>query len=237
MRMIVAGVLATLLSASPAMAQEWVNPSIWGNGILGQLALRNAADNVDAYGDKPDAKKRALERLNAPTLPYSRSGKLTGQVEAAVAADIHQLVSIKPQIRNVSYFFTGGESRTNYKRELDARNFPRDSFSGATALFLAIGWELSNGQKLSAAQNAAILRQTNEMMKSTPHAKQGDAERQQQAEMRLLVAGLWVEEMQLRAGAAGQQRALSDSVWNDIKAITNNDMHAYAVTANGFSER
>ncbi|RYD92533.1 MAG: hypothetical protein EOP61_25365 [Sphingomonadales bacterium] len=236
MRMIVLGLCAALLAPS-AMAQEWVVPSIWGNGILGQQALRNAADNVDAYGDTADAKKRARERLTAPTLPYSRSGRLTGEVEAAVAAKLPQIVSLRMQIKDPSYFVTGGESRTHYKRELDTRDFPRDSFAGATAVFLAVGWEQANGAKLSAAQNAAILRQTIEMMKSTPQAKQGDAQRQEQAEMRLLVTGIWAREAKLRADAPGQLRALSDSVWRDMKTITNNDMRSYVVTAQGFSER
>jgi hypothetical protein len=135
-----------------------------------------------------------------------------------------------------SYFVRTAGTRAIYRRELQNRGFPEDSVSGATALFLAIGWELANGRPLSPAQNAAILRQTANGLRSSALARQSDARRQQESEMRLIITALWLEEARVRASSAGATKDLSDAVWKDVKAITRNDMRAYRVTAKGFTE-
>ncbi|MFL0587672.1 secretin and TonB N-terminal domain-containing protein [Sphingomonas olei] len=128
-------------------------------------------------------------------------------------------------------------TRSTYRRELEARRLPENSVSGATALFLAIGWELANGQRLSPAQNAAIFRQTTSGLQSSPLLRQSHARRQQESEMRLIIAALWLEEARARTSSARLTKELSDAVWRDMKTITSNDMRAYDVTAKGFTER
>jgi len=114
---------------------------------------------------------------------------------------------------------------------------PENSVSGATALFLSVGWELANGRRLTPAQNAAIYRQANNGLKSSPLIRQSNAQRQQEAEMRLIVAGLWLEEARIRASSPKMNAEMADAVWKDMRAITRNDMRAYNVTVGGFTDR
>lgn len=234
MRMIVVGLCAALFAVTPAMAQEMVIPGIWGHGILGQQTLSNtAAANRpgNSGGDRKPAQR------NPADLPFERYDDLSDQIEQAVSVDIKKLLSVRFQMKDAAFFVRTAGTRPLYRRDLKARSYPEDSLAGATALFLAVGWELANGQKLTTAQNAAILQQARDNLKKSPLAGQGKAALQQEAETRLIIAGVWLEEARLRADGASQQRALSDSVWNDMKTISNNDMRAHAVTTKGLSKR
>ena len=67
-------------------------------------------------------------------------------------------------------------TRAIYRQELKKRGLPEDSLSGATALFLAVGWELANGRALSDAQTAAIYRQTASGLRQSPLARKSGPE-------------------------------------------------------------
>lgn len=154
-----------------------------------------------------------------------------------MADRLSEMVSVRFRLDDPAYFVKTAGTRAIYRQELERRGLPEDSVSGATALFLAVGWELANGRQLSAAQNAAILRQTASSLQSTPLARQSDARQQQEAEMRLIIAALWLQEARLRASSPDLTRDISEAVWNDMKTITRNDMRAYSVTSSGFTER
>ncbi|MFV0625416.1 DUF6683 family protein [Sphingomonas sp. ac-8] len=232
--------LLAVLATAPASAQEWVNVDIWGNGILSQTALRHAEEATRQNGGERGgtARRPAQRRSNAATgLSFHRSGDLSGQIEEGVAKRLPQMVSLRFRMDDPSRFVRTAGTRAIYRRELQSRGLPENSVSGATALFLSVGWELANGRRLSPAQNAAIFRQTASGLQSSALARQSDPRRQQEAETRLIVAALWLEEARVRGSSAGLTRELSDAVWKDMKAITRNNMRAYAVTAKGFSER
>lgn len=239
MRVCILALCAAFLSA-PVSSQEWVNVDIWGNGILSQTALRHAEEATRQRGrDSGDsARASAQHRMRtADRLSFQRSADLTGQIEEGVATRLPQLVSLRFRMDDPSRFVKTAGTRSIYRRELEARRLPENSVSGATALFLAIGWELANGQRLSPAQNAAIFRQTTSGLQSSPLLRQSHARRQQESEMRLIIAALWLEEARARTLSARLTKELSDAVWRDMKTITSNDMRAYDVTAKGFTER
>jgi hypothetical protein len=232
--------LCTILAATAASAQEWVNVDIWGNGILSQSALRHAEEATRTRGGdraRPIAKSPRNRSARPAPLSYDRSGDLSGLIEEGVARRLTQMVSIQFRMKDPSHFVKTAGTRAIYRRELERRGLPENSVSGATALFLAVGWEVANGRRLTPAQNAAILRQTGEGLIKTPLARQSDARRQQESEMRLIIAALWLEEARVRAASPEQTRALADAVWKDVKTITRNDMRAYVVTSRGFVER
>ncbi len=229
--------LFAVASAHPATAQEWVNIDIWGNGILSQSALRHAEEATRQSGNRAEGKSKApvqqRDRARA-ALPFQRSGDLTGEIEEGVARQLPKMVSLRFQMDDPARFVRTAGTRAIYRKELAARGFPEDSVAGATALFLSVGWELANGRRLSAAQNRAIFQQAAAGLRSTPLARQSDARRQQESEMRMIISALWLQEARLRARSAGSTQQLSDAVWRDMKAITKNDMRAYRVSEKGF---
>ncbi len=233
--------LGAMFLACSATAQEWINIDIWGNGILGQSALRHAQEATtqgtdEADSDGPGTSGQARSE-DAAALFFERSSDLTSQIEEGVAQRLSGMVSVRFQMEDPSYLVRTAGTRAIYRQELEKRGLPEDSLTGATALFLAVGWELANGRSLSQAQTAAIFRQTASGLQSSPLARQSDAERQQESEMRLIITALWLEEARVRASSSRPTQDLADAVWRDLKAITGNDMRAYAVTANGFTER
>lgn len=242
MRKCAIALFAATTLVPPVMAQERVNIGIWGTGLLGQAALRSAEAATRQHD--PDRRGRSGsstgQRSSVPEgmskLSFVRSGNVTDQIETAVAERLQEIVSLRFRMDGPSDLVKAAGTRAIYQSELKSRNLPEDSVSGATALFLAIGWELANGRKLSAAQNAAILRQTTNGLQATPLARQSNAHRQQEAEMRLIISALWLKEADFRADAPALVREMSDSVWKDMMAITGNDMRAYAVTATGFTK-
>jgi len=228
------------IGVAPASAQDWVNIDIWGNGILGQTALRHAeeATRQSGQGRRGEAGTSGSRRQKvASDLAYVRSGDLSSQIEQAVAGRLPQLVSLRFRMDDPSRFVRTAGTRAIYRRELQSRGLPENSVSGATALFLSVGWELANGRRLTPAQNAAIYRQANNGLKSSPLIRQSNAQRQQEAEMRLIVAGLWLEEARIRASSPKMNAEMADAVWKDMRAITRNDMRAYNVTVAGFTDR
>lgn len=224
--------LFALVFVQTATAQEWVNIDIWGNGILSQSALRHAEEATRQSSsravDKSKGPVRQSEGARA-ALPFQRSSDLTGEIEEGVARNLPKMVSLRFQMDDPSRFVRTTGTRAIYRKELATRGFPEDSVAGATALFLSVGWELANGRPLSAAQNRAILQQTASSLRSTPLARQSDARRQQESEMRMIISALWLKEARLRARSSGSMKQLSDAVWRDLKAITKNDMRAYRV--------
>ncbi len=238
MRATVAALCAMIVPASVA-AQEWVNIDIWGNGILSQTALRHAEEATTQRANdrgRPSGTTSRPRSNSSDQLSFQRSGDLSTQIEEGVASRLPQMVSLRFRMDDPSRFVKTAGTRAIYRRELQKRGFPENSLSGATALFLSVGWELSNGRRLSPAQNAAIFRQTSSGLQSSPLLRQSDARRQQEAEMRLIIAALWLEEARARGSSAPLTRELSDAVWRDMKKITRNDMRAYTVTGKGFTD-
>jgi hypothetical protein len=170
-------------------------------------------------------------------IPYSSSSSRRGRVEAALADNLASNFSIRFAIADPARFVRSGKASEVYKRELEARGLPRDTVAGATALMFGVAWEITNGKKLSPDENAAILRQATTLLRGNPLERQGDKERQEAAELRLITAGLWLEEAYVRAPFPEQMRELSDAVHGDMKKISNTDLRSKVVTAEGFVDR
>ena len=159
MRATVAALCAMIVPASVA-AQEWVNIDIWGNGILSQTALRHAEEATRQRANdrgRPSGTTSRPRSNSSDQLSFQRSGDLSTQIEEGVASRLPQMVSLRFRMDDPSRFVKRAGTRAIYRRELQKRGFPENSLSGATALFLSVGWELSNGRRLSPAQNAAIF--------------------------------------------------------------------------------
>ncbi|MFV0625430.1 hypothetical protein ACBY01_15655 [Sphingomonas sp. ac-8] len=169
-------------------------------------------------------------------IPFDRSRSLTGRVEQAAAKELDKLFSLRFALADPGDFVSSGKVRDVWERELAARGYSGDTLAGATALMFGVAWELANGRKLSAADHAAILRQVTSKLRGDPLERQGDEQRQIQADIRLITAGLWLEEAYLREPYPDQMRELSDAVQRDMQKMTKNDMRATRVTAEGFSD-
>lgn len=170
-------------------------------------------------------------------IPYESASRITRQVEAGLAANLAENFTLDFALADPRAYLTEGKARALYQSELRARGLPADSVAGATALLFGVAWEIANGRKLSAQENAAILRQINTRLRGDALERQGDAERQVQAEVRLLTAALWLEEAYLREPFPDQTRDLSDAVHRDFQTMSGNDLRAQRVTENGFEER
>ncbi|MBL0952941.1 MAG: hypothetical protein IBJ08_20335 [Pseudomonas sp.] len=228
--------LGAMFLVGPAAAQ--VNIGIWGNGILGQAALRNAQEAAGQSADDDESETSARARPEEPAaLSFTRSGDLSRQIEEGVAQRLSEMVSVQFQMKDPSSLVRTAGTRAIYRQELKKRGLPENSLSGATALFLAVGWELANGRPLSEAQTAAIFRQTAGGLQRSPLARKSGPELQQESEIRLIITALWLEEARVRSSTSRSTQDLADAVRSDLKAITRNDMRAYEVTENGFTGR
>lgn len=67
--------------------------------------------------------------------------------------------------------------------------------------------------------------------------RDSSADLQREADARLIMAGLWLEESRLRRESADQTRELSDAVQRDMKRMSGNDMRAHDIKDGGFAER
>ncbi|MCW2389240.1 hypothetical protein M2333_002286 [Sphingobium sp. B11D3B] len=131
-------------------------------------------------------------------IPFDRSRTVTAKVEEAVSKNPGSLLSLRFALVAPGDFLRSGKARTVWARELAARSYPADTVAGATALMFGVAWELANARKLSAADNAAILRQVTTKLRGDPLERQNDERRQIQVDLRLITAGLWLEEAYLR---------------------------------------
>ncbi|MFC4254962.1 hypothetical protein GRI97_05965 [Altererythrobacter xixiisoli] len=230
--------LAAVVAFPSAAQAEYVNIGIWGNGILGQLALRNAeAASRSSDSERRSTPERSRRQDQSGELTFVRSAAVTDQIEEALAPRLAEMVSLPFTMEDPSALVRSAGTRSIYRQELARRGFSEHSVDGATALFLAVGWELANGARLTPEQNAAIYRHVNRTLPSTPLARQSDVRRQQEAEMRLIVSALWLQEASARSRSPAAMREMSDAVWDDVRLITGNDMRDFVVTADGFSRR
>lgn len=228
--------LGAMFLIGPAAAQ--VNIGIWGNGILGQSALRNAQEAAGQSADDDESETSVRARQEgAAALSFTRSDELSREIEEGVAQRLSEMVSVQFQMEAPSSLVRTAGTRAIYRQELKKRGLPEDSLSGATALFLAVGWELANGRSLSEEQTAAIFRQTAGGLQWSPLARKSGPELQQESEIRLIITALWLEEARVRSLSSRSTQDLADAVRSDLKAITRNDMRAYKVTENGFTGR
>lgn len=184
----------------------------------------------------------AANAANAPAdpragIPFVRSRAVTRDVERGLAEHLGENFSLQFAIADPAEFLRSGKASELAARELKTRGLPEDSVAGATALLLAVAWELANGLTLSGQDHAAILKQTTAVLRGNALEREADAQRQTQADLRLLSAALWREEAYLREPFPAQMQALSDAVHRDILALSNNDMRALVVTEDGLVER
>ncbi|MFC4255029.1 hypothetical protein GRI97_06300 [Altererythrobacter xixiisoli] len=169
-------------------------------------------------------------------IPFDRSDRLTGRVETAMAGQLAKDFTLRFALADAGEFVRSGKVRNVWQRELAARNYPADNLAGPTALMFGVAWELANGRKLTPADHAAILRQVTAKLRGDPLERQNDEQRQIQADLRLITAGLWLEEAYVRGPYPDQMRELSDAVHRDMQKMSTNDMRDTTMTPEGFSE-
>ena len=174
---------------------------------------------------------------DATGLPFERAPARTSEVEAMVADNLADNFSFRFAMAEPESFIRSGQVRDVYRRELAARNLPGDTLAGATALMFGVAWEVANGRRLSSSDNAAILRQAAAMLRADPLEQQGDDARQAQADTALTIAGLWLEEADLRRDLPDRARELSDAVNRDMARMSGTDMRSRAIAAEGFVAR
>lgn len=134
-------------------------------------------------------------------------------------------------------FFRSGAAGDIADRKLEALGLPTDSLAGANVLLFGLAWELANRETLTIDGQKGLLAQVNGQLNDGPMKRKGDAERQEQAEIRLQTAALWLEEERLRRNDPERMRQLSDAVQRDMKRISGNDMRAHDLGENGLVER
>lgn len=213
-----------------------VVPNLFAEGF--DNAAPRAQADTQANSGPPAQAAAAPATANDPRagIPFARSGSLTGRVENAMAAGLAKDFTLRFALADPGDFIRSGKARAVWQRELAARNYSADNVAGPTALMFGVAWELANNRKLTPAEHAAILRQVTEKLRGDPLERQNDEQRQIQADLRLITAGLWLEEAYVRAPYPDQMRELSDAVHRDMQKMSTNDMRDTTITPQGFSE-
>lgn len=233
-----AAVLLLLAGAGCSKSDDGGDAAEIDPAIVTALFAEGFEGGEASGGASPDEPVGAANGVQDPRagIPFDRSRSVTGRVEDVAAKDINKLFSLRFALADPSDFVRSGKVRAVWERELAARGYSSDTLAGATALMFGVAWELANGRRLSAADNAAILRQVTAKLRGDPLERENDEQRQIQADIRLIAAGLWLEEAYLREPHPDEMRELSDAVHRDMQKMTKNDMRATTVTAQGFSE-
>lgn len=167
----------------------------------------------------------------APT-GYAPDPAIRREAAHTLAANVRRTFSLQ-FAADPEAFLRSGAAGDVADRSLEMQGLPANDLVGATVLMFGLAWELANERTLTAAQRQALLGQTR--AKIDPGSS--ESARQREAESRLLIAALWLEEARLRRGSPEATRQLSDAVWRDMKRLSGNDMRAHDVGESGFAER
>ncbi|WP_164516081.1 hypothetical protein [Sphingomonas sp. 2R-10] len=170
-------------------------------------------------------------------LSYRFDPAIRRQIARGLADHRNRNFSLRHAIPDPDGFLRSGDAATIADRALESLGLPLHSVDGATVLLFGLAWELANARPLTPDDQRALLAQIGERFADHALHREDDADRQREAEMRLMTAGMWLEEARLRHGDAAALRELSDAVQRDMLRQSGNDMRAHRIGAQGFTER
>lgn len=170
-------------------------------------------------------------------LPYRFDPAIRREIARGMAENFNRNFSLRHAIPDPDRLLRSGDAAAVADRALEALGLPTHSVEGATVLLFGLAWELANAKSLTSDDRRALLIQIRGRFADHPLHRQGDADRQRDAEIRLMTAGLWLEEARLRQDDRAALRDLSDAVQRDMLRQSRTDMRAHRVGAQGFTER
>lgn len=170
-------------------------------------------------------------------LPYRVDPGIRREVADMLADNLNRNFSLRFQMEDPERFLRSGAAADVGNRMIEALGLPSDTVAGATVLMFGVGWELANDQALTPDDQKALLSQAISLLGDHKVSGRGDSARQREGDVRLLSAALWLEETRLRRNDRQAMRELSDAVNRDMQRITDNDMRAHRITADGFVDR
>lgn len=177
--------------------------------------------------------KARIDKMRLAYRPYSGIRRTAEQR----LADNLQNFSLTLAMEDPGEFLRSGAAGETADRKLAALGLPPDTLAGATVLMFGLAWELANQRPLTAIDQQALLSQVDNQLKTNELRDRGDTAKQREAEIRLLTAGVWLEEARLRQGSPAQMQALSDAVQRDMLRMSGSDMRAHQIGADGFEKR
>lgn len=201
----------------------------------------NAVAGLFAEGFDEAAATHAPETMTvapaADLLSYRFDPAIRRQIARGMAGHRNRNFSLRHAIPDPDRFLQSGDAATVADRALEALGLPAHNVEGATVLLFGLAWELANAQSLTPDDQRALLAQTHILFADHTLHRKGDADRQRDAEIRLMTAGVWLEEARLRRGDDAAMRTLSDAVQRDMLRQSGNDMRAHRIGAQGFIGR
>jgi hypothetical protein len=180
-----------------------------------------------------EARRAGIDAAKARDTSYEAVGSVRRAMGRETAANLRRNFSLPFAMPNPEEFVRSGAAAEAADRKLEGLGLPLNDLASASVLLFGVAWELANAQPLTEAQQRALIRQVDAELKQS----RDPGVRRREAETRLAIAGLWLEESRLRQGSAEQMRALSDAVQRDMKGMSGNDMRAHDLTEEGFVER
>ncbi len=180
------------------------------------------------------ADEAAPEALSAPfasafvagmaNVGYAPTASVTRTVTTGLAQQLDKNLSVDFQMPDPRAYLTSGDALASADTLLTDRDLPTNDLASATTLLLIVAWEIVHDQRMTPRQVQAVLRQSARAFEDHPLVKARQADRQQAAQLRLMVAALLHAESRHRDDA--DQPALRDAVQRDMLSVSNNDMRA-----------
>jgi hypothetical protein len=197
-------------------------------------ANETAAEAASLFEDGfAEARRSGIEAAEARDTSYDSVASVRRAMSREAAENLGTNFSLDFAIPDPEEFLRSGAAAEVADRKLEALGLPLNDLASASVLLFGVAWELANAQPLTATRQRALIRQIETELK---HSRDPGV-RRREAETRLAIAGLWLEEERLRHGSAERMRALSDAVQRDMKGLSGNDMRAHDLTEEGFVER
>lgn len=112
----------------------------------------------------------------------------------------------------------------------------RDLVSANALLFIA-NWEAFTGMEASPSQAKGVRRQIETAAGGARSSESAEALELRRRVYELMAATLTRESVRVHAAEASRAAAFADTVRQDFKRISNNDLAEFTLTADGFEER
>lgn len=118
-----------------------------------------------------------------------------------------------------------------------ALGFTRRDLVSANALLFLANWEAFTGMEASRTQAEGVRRQIDTAAGGARSRESADALELRRRVYELMAATLTRENARVRAADASRVAAFTETVRQDFKRISNNDLAGFTLTADGFEER
>lgn len=172
-------------------------------------------------------------RVEPSRTAYDPDPGIRRRMSDQFASNLRRNFSLEFAIPNPEQFIRSGAASEVADRKLEALGLPINDLASASVLMFGLAWELANGEKLTPGNQQALVRQVAKQLT----ARDSGSDLQREADARLIMAAVWLEESRLRRGSPDQTRELSDAVQRDMKRMSGNDMRAHDIKDEGFAER